>query len=102
MLGLILTGLFLAYDGFDFPLARRGLGFWAKFGYLFTHPAQSVGYAASVALLFFVPLAFIVVPPFAAVGATLAYLDSVQRKTGAVAARSPDDEELRSARNRDL
>lgn len=74
--GLALGALFLAFDGFDYPLARRRVGFSGKWRYLFQHPALTFGYAASSSVFFMVPLAFIVAPPLAAVGATLAYLDS--------------------------
>ena len=75
-LGLCLTALFLAYDGFDYPLDRRQPGFWAKWRYLVRHPGQTVGYSAGTMAMYMVPLAALVAPSFAAVGATLAYLDA--------------------------
>ena len=77
--GLGLGALFLAYDGFDYPLARRGLGFGAKWGYLARHPGLTVGYGIGTTLLYLVPLAFVVAPPCAAAGATLAFLDDEAR-----------------------
>lgn len=74
--GLVGYALTLAYDGFDYPLARRGRGFAAKWGYLAVHPGQTVGYCLGATVLYLVPFAMLVAPSFAAVGATLAYLDS--------------------------
>lgn len=75
LLGLLLGSVFLAFDGFDFPLARRRVGFFGKWRYLWARPAQTAGYCVAASLVFAVPLAFVVAPPFLAVGATLAYLD---------------------------
>ena len=75
LLGVFFGAIFLAYDAFDFPLARRRIGFLGKWRYLATSPGQTLGYAAMAALIFTIPLAFIIAPPFLAVGATLAYLD---------------------------
>jgi uncharacterized protein involved in cysteine biosynthesis len=77
--GLGLGALFLAYDGFDYPLARRGLGFGAKWGYLARHPGMTLGYGIGATLLYLLPLAFVVAPPCAAAGATLAFLDDEAR-----------------------
>jgi uncharacterized protein involved in cysteine biosynthesis len=76
LLGAALYALFLAFDGFDYPLARRGLSFWGKWQYLFSQPGQTLGYCVGASLLYFVPLMALLAPGFAAVGATLAYLDS--------------------------
>jgi uncharacterized protein involved in cysteine biosynthesis len=70
------SSVLLAYDGFDFPLARRGAGFAAKWKYLLVHPGQTLGYCVGATLLYLVPLAIVVAPAFAAVGATLAFLDT--------------------------
>lgn len=78
--GLGLGALFLAYDGFDYPLARRGLGFGAKWAYLARHPGLTIGYGIGTTLLYLVPFAFVVAPPCAAAGATLAFLDDEARK----------------------
>jgi len=75
LLGLMLGALFMSYDGFDFPLARRRVGFTDKWRYLFSRPGQTLGYCLSASLVYALPLAFIVIPPFLAVGATLVYLD---------------------------
>jgi CysZ protein len=80
LVGVGLGALFMAYDGFDYPLARRGLGFGAKWGYLARHPGLTLGYGLGVTLLYLVPFAFVVAPPFAAAGATLAFLDDEARK----------------------
>ena len=76
LVGVGLAALFLAYDGFDYPLARRGASFGAKWSYLMRHPAQTIGFGMGATLLYLVPFAFLVAPPFAAVGATLAFLDA--------------------------
>lgn len=75
VLGLVLGALFIGYDGFDYPLARRRVSFLGKWRYLFSHLGQTVGYCASASAIYALPLAFIVAPPFICVGATLAYLD---------------------------
>jgi uncharacterized protein involved in cysteine biosynthesis len=75
LLGAALYGLFLAYDGFDYPLARRGLSFWDKWRYLGSHPGQTLGYCLGASVLYLVPLMALLAPGFAAVGATLAFLD---------------------------
>jgi uncharacterized protein involved in cysteine biosynthesis len=76
LVGAGLYALFLAFDGFDYPLARRGVSFGGKWRYLLLHPGQTFGYCLGASLLYLVPLAALVAPAFAAVGATLAYLDS--------------------------
>jgi uncharacterized protein involved in cysteine biosynthesis len=76
LFGLAVYALFLAFDGFDYPLARRGVGFAGKWRYLVLHPGQTLGYCLGASLLYLVPLAVVVAPAFAAVGATLAYLDT--------------------------
>jgi uncharacterized protein involved in cysteine biosynthesis len=80
--GVGLGALFLAYDGFDYPLSRRGAGFGAKWRYLALHPAQTIGYGLGATLLYLIPLALIVAPPFTAVGATLVFLEAESRKAG--------------------
>ena len=76
LLGAACYGIFLAFDGFDYPLARRAVSFGGKWRYLASHPAQTVGYCCGAGLLYLVPLAALVAPAFAAVGATLAFLDT--------------------------
>jgi uncharacterized protein involved in cysteine biosynthesis len=79
LVGVALGGLFLAYDGFDYPLSRRNAGFGAKWGYLLRHPAQTVGYATGATLFYLIPLALFVAPSVTAVGATLAFLETERR-----------------------
>jgi uncharacterized protein involved in cysteine biosynthesis len=79
LVGVGLGALFLAYDGFDYPLGRRGATFGGKWAYLATHPGLTLGYGLGSTVLYLIPLAFLVAPPFAAVGATLAYLDAETR-----------------------
>ena len=80
VVGVGLAALFLAYDGFDFPLARRSFGFWAKWRYLALHPAQTIGYGLGATIFYLVPLALVVAPPFTAVGATLVFLETESRR----------------------
>jgi uncharacterized protein involved in cysteine biosynthesis len=80
VIGVGIGAIFMAYDGFDYPLARRGLGFGAKWRYLALHPGLTLGYGLGATVLYLVPLAFVVAPPFAAVGATLAFLDDDSRR----------------------
>jgi uncharacterized protein involved in cysteine biosynthesis len=81
VLGAALSALLLAYDGFDYPLARRDAGFGRKWRYLLLHPGQTLGYCAGASLLYLVPPAIVVAPAFAAVGATLAFLDTADTET---------------------
>jgi CysZ protein len=74
--GLALAGLFIAYDGFDYPLSRRGASFGKKWVYLLKHPAQTIGFGAGATLLYLVPLALFVAPPFVAAGATMVFMES--------------------------
>jgi len=79
VVGLALGGLFLAYDGFDFPLSRRGATFGAKWRYLALHPAQTIGYGLGATVFYLIPLALIVAPSMTAVGATLVFLETESR-----------------------
>ena len=74
--GALLSAVLLAYDGFDYPLARRGAGFGGKWRYLLLHPGQTLGYCVGATLLYLIPPAILVAPAFAGVGATLAFLDT--------------------------
>lgn len=75
LIGIALAGLSLAYDGFDYPLARRGATFGAKWAFLARNPGLTLGYGIGASVLYLIPLAVFVASPFAAVGATLAYID---------------------------
>jgi CysZ protein len=74
LVGVALGVVFLAYDGFDYPLSRRGASFAAKWRYLAVHPAQTIGFGLGATVLYLIPLAVFVAPPFVAAGATLAFL----------------------------
>jgi len=95
LFGTVLTALFLAYDGFDYPLARRISGFRRKWRYLLLeNPGQTLGYATGASVMFMVPFAALIAPPFAAVGATLAFLDAEAvraRKSGWNEAKRPGE-----------
>jgi uncharacterized protein involved in cysteine biosynthesis len=73
--GVALAGLFLAYDGFDYPLSRRSASFGGKWSYLVRHPLQTVGFSIGTTVMYFIPLMVFVAPAFAAAGATLAFLE---------------------------
>lgn len=75
IVGLGLAAVFLAYDGFDYPLARRGASFGAKWAFLASHPGLTIGYGIGATVLYLIPFAVFVASPFAAAGATLAYID---------------------------
>ena len=75
MIGIALGGLSLAYDGFDYPLARRSVSFAGKWAFLARHPAMTIGYGIGATVLYLIPFAVFVASPFAAVGATLAYIE---------------------------
>jgi CysZ protein len=87
--GLALAGLFIAYDGFDYPLSRRGASFGRKWAYLALNPGQTIGFGAGATLLYLIPFALFVAPPFVAAGATLAYIEAEGSKQGAVPASAP-------------
>jgi CysZ protein len=82
LVGVGLGAIFLAYDGFDYPLARRGATFGGKWAYLARNPGLALGFGLGSFALYLVPLAFLVAPPFAAVGATLAFLEADSRAAG--------------------
>jgi len=75
LIGVALGALSLAYDGFDYPLARRGTSFGGKWAFLARHPGLTIGYGIGATALYLIPFAVFVASPFAAVGATLAYID---------------------------
>jgi uncharacterized protein involved in cysteine biosynthesis len=79
LVGLGLGAIFLAYDGFDYPLARRNATFGGKWAYLAKHPGLALGFGLGAYAVYLVPLAFLVAPPFAAAGATLVFLEDEER-----------------------
>ena len=84
--GLVQTALFFAFDGFNEPLHRRGLGFAAKWRFLVDHLAESLGFGSLVAVLMAVPLVSVLVAPIAVVGGTLLFVEleaSSRRRSGA-------------------
>jgi CysZ protein len=90
LVGVGLGAVFLAYDGFDYPLARRGATFGGKWAYIVRNPGLALGYGLGSYVLYLIPMAFLVAPPFAAVGATLAYLEADSRaEARSSASRSP-------------
>jgi uncharacterized protein involved in cysteine biosynthesis len=92
-LGAVLYAVFVAYDAFDYPLARRAVSFSGKWRYLLSRPGQTVGYCCGAGLFYFVPLAGLLVPSFAAVGATLLFLDEGETSEGRSDPRIAQDRE---------
>jgi CysZ protein len=88
LIGVGLGAIFLAYDGFDYPLARRNATFAGKWAYLAKNPGLAVGYGLGAYVLYLIPFAFLVAPPFAAVGATVAFLE-VEDRAAARKTRKP-------------
>ena len=80
-IGVGLAAVFLAYDGFDYPLARRGANFGAKWRYLALHPMQTIGYGLGCTVLYLIPLALVVAPPLMATGATMVYLETETKRS---------------------
>jgi uncharacterized protein involved in cysteine biosynthesis len=101
LLALCLGGLSLAYDGFDYPLARRNVSFGAKWAYLAKHPGMTIGYGIGATIFYLIPFAIFVAPPMAAVGATLAFIDTEKRqeKGGVAGAKSSDGKSVNVAAN---
>jgi CysZ protein len=75
VLGFFVTAKYLAYNNLDYALTRRELGFGEKWAWINRHRAETYGFGSAIALLAFVPGLGLLVPPLAAVGATLLYLD---------------------------
>lgn len=96
--GLGLGVVFLAYDGFDFPLSRRGASFGAKWRFLVLHPGLTIGYGLATTVLYLVPLALVVAPAISSVGATLVFLDVQKRAAEKSARRQAKREARRSAK----
>jgi uncharacterized protein involved in cysteine biosynthesis len=99
LVGVALGAIFLAYDAFDYPLARRGAGFGAKWAYLAKRPGLTLGFGLGATVLYLVPLAFFVAPAWNAVGATLAYLDLDAKEAGRGARPGPAPETPPQAQN---
>jgi uncharacterized protein involved in cysteine biosynthesis len=91
LVGVGLGAIFLAYDGFDYPLSRRGATFGKKWAYLARHPAQTLGFGLGSTILYLIPLAIFVAPPCVAAGATLVFLEV---DGGAKAGKAGDRDEL--------
>lgn len=70
-----ITAFFLGYDFLDYPLSRRNLDFSAKWAYVDRHRGVAMGFGAMTGLLLLVPVLNLFIPPVAAIGATLMFLD---------------------------
>ncbi|HMF43611.1 MAG TPA: EI24 domain-containing protein [Polyangia bacterium] len=91
LIGIALGGLSLAYDGFDYPLARRGVSFGGKWAFLARNPGLTIGYGVGATVLYLIPFAVFVAAPFAAVGATLAYIDTEKPAPAAATPAKPSN-----------
>jgi CysZ protein len=103
VVGLALGGLSMAYDGFDYPLARRNASFGAKWAYLARNPGLTIGYGIGTWVFYLIPFVVFVAPPVVAAGATLAFIDT-ERKRGRlpaapVGAKSGEGKSLNVAAN---
>lgn len=72
---IVQAALFFAFDGFNEPLHRRGVGFGGKWRFIGAHLSEALGFGVAVALLMMVPLVSVVVTPVAIVGGTLLFVD---------------------------
>jgi CysZ protein len=77
--GIVQAALFFAFDAFNEPMHRRGAAFGAKWRFIGTHLAESLGFGTGVALLMMVPFLSVIVTPVAIVGGTLLFLDLSSR-----------------------
>lgn len=73
VLSYVATSAFVARELFDVPLSRRRTPFRDKLRYLRERRAEALGLGAVTALFLFIPLANLVVMPFAVVGASLLF-----------------------------
>jgi uncharacterized protein involved in cysteine biosynthesis len=96
LVGVGLGAIFLAYDGFDYALSRRGRSFGGKWAYLVRHPGLTLGYGLGATALYLVPLAIFVAPSFAAAGATLAFLDQESKTTSKTTPKPADTQKTES------
>ena len=105
--GVALAGLFIAYDGFDYPLSRRGASFGRKWAYLATHPVQTIGFGMGATLLYLVPFALFVAPSFVAAGATALFVEGgedekVAKKDAEKVAKQEAEQEAKKDEKKDL
>jgi len=103
LVGLALGGLSMAYDGFDYPLARRNASFGAKWAYLARNPGLTIGYGIGTWVFYLIPFVVFVAPPVVAAGATLAFIDTERRRgrlpAAPVGAKSGDAQGVNVAAN---
>lgn len=69
------TVFWLAYEYFDVPANRYGMGFDAVLGFVRKHFFLAMGLGAAIHLILWVPLLNAVFIPVGAVGATMAFVD---------------------------
>jgi uncharacterized protein involved in cysteine biosynthesis len=94
--GVALAGLFIAYDGFDYPLSRRGASFGKKWAYLATHPVQTIGFGMGATLLYLVPFALFIAPSFVAAGATALFVEGGGDEKVALGEKENENEKKKS------
>lgn len=75
VLALAWTVFWLAYEYFDIPANRHGLGFGAVLRLVVDNLALAAGFGMAVHLILWIPLLNAVFIPVAAVGATLAFTE---------------------------
>lgn len=64
---------YLAWDGLDYSMSRRRLGFRKKTAFLRTHRSRTVGYGAVSFALLAIPLTTLFVLPLNSIGGTILY-----------------------------
>lgn len=73
LVALGLTFLLIAFQYVSYPQTRRGLTLGESLRFLVRYPAASLGFGASIAFLFALPLISVLALPIAVVGGTLLY-----------------------------
>lgn len=73
--GFVLTAVFFAFDFMDLAMARRRMGWSAKWGVIRRNRALSFGFGSAMAAALLVPLLGTACIPLAAVGGTLLFGD---------------------------
>lgn len=67
---IFITGLFISWDFLDFPLSARDMGIGARLRWLSAHRVEVVGFGVSLAVVFLLPCAQLLLLPAGVVGAT--------------------------------
>lgn len=91
---VFLAAFFLTWDSFSMPLDRRGIGARAKMHWLLGNRRFTLGFGLPMLV---VPCAFFLMPPLAAVAASLVYTDLLLRVDEKSQARQLEGEKPRQA-----